>query len=72
MNYKSLLIDKSMTIKDTIKALDKGAKKVVIVTHKRAILGYLLKYLETGFNLDDRLILSFNDKVIVDDIEKAA
>ncbi len=45
-------------------------KKVVIFTHKRAILGYLLKYLETGFNLDDRLILTFDEKVIVDDIEK--
>ena len=45
-------------------------KNVVIFTHKRAIMGYLLKYLEQGFNLDDRLILTFNDKVIIDDIEK--
>lgn len=33
-------------------------------------MGYLLKYLEQGFNLDDRLILTFNDKVIIDDIDK--
>lgn len=45
-------------------------KNVVIFTHKRAILGYLLKHLEQGFNLDDRLILTYNDKVIIDDIEK--
>ena len=45
-------------------------KNIVIFTHKRAILGYLLKYLEQGFNLDDRLILTFNDKVIIDDIDK--
>ena len=45
-------------------------KNVVIFTHKRAIMGYLLKHLEQGFNLDDRLILTFNDKVIIDDIEK--
>ena len=45
-------------------------KNVVIFTHKRAIMGYLLKYLEQGFNLDDRIILTFNDKVIIDDIEK--
>lgn len=45
-------------------------KNVVIFTHKRAIMGYLLKELEKGFNLDDRLILTYNDKVIVDDIEK--
>ena len=45
-------------------------KNVVIFTHKRAIMGYLLKYLDKGYNLDDRLILTFNDKVIIDDIEK--
>ena len=39
MNYKSILIDKSITIKDTIKALDKGAKKVVIVTEDDKLLG---------------------------------
>lgn len=39
MNYKSLLIDKSITIKDTIKALDKGAKKVVIVTEDEKLVG---------------------------------
>ncbi len=45
-------------------------KNIVIFTHRRAIMGYLLKYLEQGFNLDDRLILTYNDKVIIDDIEK--
>ena len=45
-------------------------KNIVIFSHKRAIMGYLLKYLEQGFNLDDRLILTYNDKVIIDDIEK--
>ena len=39
MNYKSLLIDKSITIKDTIEALDKGAKKVVIVTEDEKLVG---------------------------------
>ena len=47
-----------------------GNQSVVIFTHKRAILGYLLKYLDKGYNLDDRLILSYNDLVIIDDIEK--
>ena len=42
---------------------------IVIFTHKRAILSYLLKYLDKGYNLDDRLILSFNEKVIIDDVE---
>lgn len=39
MNYKSLLIDKSITIKDTVKALDRGAKKVVIVTEYDKLVG---------------------------------
>ena len=47
-----------------------GNQNVVIFTHKRAIMGYLIKYLDKGFNLEDRLILTFNDKVIIDDIEK--
>ena len=47
-----------------------GNHNIVIFTHKRAIMGYLLKYLDKGFNLDDRLILTFNDKVILDDVEK--
>ncbi len=48
---------------------DNYGKNVVIFTHKRAIMGYLLPYLDHGFNLDDRLILSFNDKVILDDVD---
>ena len=47
-----------------------GNQNIVIFTHKRAILGYLLKYLDKGYNLDDRLILTYNDKVIIDDVEK--
>lgn len=44
-------------------------KNIAIFTHKRAIMGYLLPYLEKGFNLDDRLILSFNNHVILDDVD---
>ena len=42
-------------------------KNIVIFTQKSAITGYLLDKLEKGYNLDDRLMLSFNDKVIIDD-----
>lgn len=45
-------------------------KNIVIFTQKSAIMGYLLDKLERGYNLDDRLILSFNDKVILDDVEQ--
>lgn len=41
----------------------------IIFTHKRAIMALLLNYCEVGYNLNDRLILSFNDKVVVDDAE---
>lgn len=41
----------------------------IIFTHKRAILALLLNYCDEGYNLDDRLILSYNDKVVLDDHE---
>ena len=44
-----------------------GEEDTVIFTHKRAILGYLLKYSNIGYNLDDHLILEFNEKQIYDD-----
>ena len=44
-----------------------GNKNVVIFTQKSAITGYLLDKLEHGYNLDDRLVLSFNERVIIDD-----
>lgn len=44
-----------------------GNKDLVVFTQKSAIIGYLLDKLEKGYNLDDRLMLSFNDKVIIDD-----
>lgn len=44
-------------------------RNIVIFTHKRAIMGYLLNVLEKGYNLDDRLILTFNNRVIIDDID---
>ena len=41
----------------------------LIVTHKRAMLALLLNFCEKGYNLDDRLILSYNEKVILDDTD---
>ena len=61
----------NLAISETKQILKKyGNHNIVIFTHKRAIMGYLLKYLDKGFNLDDRLILTYNDKVILDDVEK--
>lgn len=42
---------------------------IALFTHKRAILGYLLKYCKVGYNLDDSLILEFNKKVVYDDTD---
>lgn len=44
-----------------------GNKDIVIFTQKSAITGYLLDKLEHGYNLEDRLVLSFNERVIIDD-----
>ena len=41
----------------------------VIFTHKRAILGFLLKYAKVGYNLDDSLILEYNDRQVYDDTD---
>lgn len=44
-----------------------GNKDIVVYTQKSAIMGYLLNILDKGFNYDDRLILSYKGKVILDD-----
>lgn len=54
-NYISMLINKS--------------EEVVVFTHKRAILGFLLKHCKVGYNLDENLILHFNNKQVYDDTE---
>ena len=40
---------------------------ICLFTHKRAILGYLLKYTKVGYNLVENLILEFNNEIIYDD-----
>lgn len=44
--------------------------KIAVYTHRRAILGFLLKYGQIGYNLDDDLVIEFNDKVIYNEVEK--
>lgn len=44
--------------------------KVVVFTHKRTMLGYLIKNGKSGYNLDDNLIVEFNDKVIYNEEDK--
>ena len=48
-----------------IKNLDN--ETCVLFTHKRAILGYLLKHCKYDYNLDENLIVLYKDQVIYDD-----
>ena len=41
-------------------------KKVVIFTHKRAFLGYLINILQHSYTLDDNLVIEYDDNVIYD------
>ena len=41
--------------------------KVVVYTHKRAMLGYLVLNCDVGYNLDDNLVVEYNEKVIYSD-----
>ena len=54
------------------KILDIGKNKIAVYTHKRALLGYLIRNAQTGYNLDDDLIVEFNDKVIYSEADKDA
>lgn len=63
------LIDVGNRINNFIMKISGDNLNTVLFTHKRAILGLLMKYCEVGFNLDDNLILQFNDKIVYDDID---
>lgn len=61
------LIDVGNRINNGIYSILNNNMNTVIFTHKRAILGFLLKYAKVDYNLDENLILEFNDKIIYDD-----
>lgn len=69
INGESLNDTKLRMKKIMQKIISSSDGDVAVVTHKRAIMSYLLDYTEKGYNLDDRLILSFKEKVIIDDAE---
>jgi len=70
-NYKlsngESLAEVGTRLLNEINKLVSNKEDIVIFTHKRAILGYLLKYAKVGYNLDDNLILEYNNKQIYDD-----
>lgn len=69
-NYKlnggESLNDVGLRIENAINSLEDNS---VIFTHKRAILGYLIQKSSVGYNLDDSLILEYNNKQIYDDTD---
>lgn len=72
-NYKlqngESLNDVGIRIAREIEKMVEYNENVAIFTHKRAILGYLLRHCNVGYNLDDSLILEFEDKQVYDDSE---
>lgn len=50
--------------------LHENEGKVALFTHKRAMLGYLINHCDTGYNLDDDLIVTFNDEVVYNEADK--
>ena len=72
-NHGESLLDVNKRMSIAInKILKKEYKDLVIFTQKSAILGYLLDKLDKGYNLEDRLILSFKGNVILDDADVSA
>lgn len=69
-NYKlnggESLNEVGLRIENAINSLEDNS---VIFTHKRAILGYLIQKSSVGYNLDDSLILEYNNKQIYDDTD---
>lgn len=61
------LLDVGARISNFIQSIILSNEECIIYSHKRAILGYLLKHSQVGYNLDDNLILEYNGKLIYDD-----
>ncbi len=50
------------------KILKDPAKNIVVVTHNTALISLCLNWCTPDYNLDDRLLLTFNDDVIFDGV----
>ena len=64
------LIDVGNRLDNFINKLNED-ENAILFTHKRAIVGYLIKKCIVGYNLDENLILRFNNEVVYDDSETA-
>jgi len=61
------LSDVGNRLNNYIMMLISKGEDVIVFSHKRAILGFLLKYSKVGYNLDENLILQYNNKQVYDD-----
>lgn len=61
------LLEVSERMDKAIKNIASHNENAAIFTHKRAILAFLLKYTKVDYNLDDNLILLYNNEIIYDD-----
>lgn len=65
LNGGESLVDIGLRLDNFIKKLN--VNSCVLFTHKRIILGYLLKYCKFDYNLDENLIVLYHDQVIYED-----
>ena len=61
------LVDVGSILNNFIQNIISKKEECIVYSHKRTILGFLLKYSNVGYNLDDNLILEYNGKLIYDD-----
>ncbi len=57
-------------ISKSIDKIRENCDSAAVFLPRRALLSYLLKYTNQGFNLDDRLVLTFNDEVLMENTEE--
>ena len=63
------LIDVGNRLDGFLKKVSEDNQNIALFTHRRTILGFLLKYAKVGYNLDENLILEFNNSIVYDDSE---
>lgn len=73
-NYKlyngESLNEVGLRMNSVIEEVVSNNENCALYTHKRSILGYFLRFASVGYNLDDELILEYNNKVIYSTSDK--
>ncbi len=57
-------------ISKAIEKIKDNCDSAAVFLPRRALFSYLIKYTTQGFNLDDRLVLTFNDEVLMENTEE--